>query len=81
MDYYGIRGRDLAWFESYLTNWIQICKVDQITSIGRTVKYGILQSSNLGPLLFLLYKRPSELSIIILGKYMLADDTNISTQR
>jgi hypothetical protein len=70
MDYYGIRGRDLAWFESYLTNRIQICKVDQITSNERTVKCGLPQDSNLGPLLFSIYKRPSELSIIILGKYV-----------
>ena len=55
MNYYGIRGRELAWFQSYLNNRIQICKVDKITSNERTLKCGIPQGSNLGPLLFLIH--------------------------
>ena len=80
MDYYGIRGRDLAWFQSYLTNRIQICKVDQITSNERTVKCGIPQGSNLGPLLFLLYINDLPNCLSLSSASMFADDTNISTQ-
>ena len=79
MDYNGIRGRDLAWFESYLTNRIQICKVDQITSNERTIKCGIPQGSNLGPLLFLLYINDLPNCLSLSSASMFADDTNIST--
>jgi hypothetical protein len=80
MDYYGIRGRDLAWFQSYLTYRIQICKVDQITSNERTVKCGIPQGSNFGPLLFLLYINDLPNCLSLSSASMFADDTNISTQ-
>ena len=53
--YMGKIGRTLTWFTSYRTNSTQICKVDQTMSKTRTIKCGIPQGSNLGPLLFLLY--------------------------
>ncbi len=76
MNYYGIRSRELAWFQSYLNNRTQICKMDQTTSNERTLKCGIPQGSNLGPLLFLLYINdlPNCLSS---STSMFADDTNI----
>ena len=80
MDYYGTRGRDLAWFESYLTNRIQICKVYLITSNERMVKCGIPEGSNLGPLLFLLYINDLPNCLSLSSASMFADDTNISTQ-
>jgi hypothetical protein len=80
IDYYGIRGRDLAWFESDLTNRIQICKADQITSNERAVKCSIPQGSNLGPLLFLLYINDLPNCLSLSSASMFADDTNISTQ-
>jgi hypothetical protein len=54
--------------------------VDQITSNERTVKYGIPQGSNLGPLLFLLYINDLPNCLSLSSASMFADDTNISTQ-
>ena len=72
MYYYGIRGLTLKWFQSYLANRTQICKVDQTMSNTRTVKCGIPQGSNLGPCITVLtiYKRPTKLSDLVLNKYV-----------
>ena len=79
MHCYGIRGHTLAWFQSYLSSRIQICKVDQTMSKTRTVKCGIPQGSNLGPLLFLLYIDDLPNFLTSSSASMFADDTNIST--
>ena len=79
MHCYGIRGHTLAWFQSYLSSMIQICKVDQTMSKTRTVKCGIPQGSNLGPLLFLLYINDLPNCLTSSSASMFADDTNIST--
>ncbi len=79
MHCYGIRGHTLAWFQSYLSSRIQICKVDQTMSKTRTVKCGIPQGSNLGPLLFLLYINDLPNCLTSSSASMFADDTNIST--
>ena len=52
---HGVRGRSLNWFESYLSNRKQTCKSNNIFSGLRQTKTGVLQGSNLGPLLFLAY--------------------------
>ena len=52
---YGVRGRLLNWFESYLSNRKQPCKLNNIFSGMRQTKTGLPQGSNLGPLLFLAY--------------------------
>ena len=46
--YYGIRGRELNLFQSYLSNRIHCCKVDQAISNERILKCGIPQGSNSG---------------------------------
>ena len=50
------------------------------TSNERTVKCGISQDSNLGPLLFLLYIKDLPNCLSLSSASMFADDTNISTQ-
>jgi hypothetical protein len=80
MHCYGIRGHTLAWFQSYLSSRIQICKVDQTMSKTRTVKCGIPQGSNLRPLLFLLYMNDLPNCLTLSSARMFADDTNISTK-
>ncbi|CAB3998162.1 Hypothetical predicted protein [Paramuricea clavata] len=65
--------------KSYLSSRIQICKVDQTMSKTRTVKCGIPQGSNLGPLLFLLYINDLPNCPTSSSASMFTDDTNIST--
>ena len=52
---YGVRGRTLSWFESYVSNRKQTCKLNNIFSEMRQTKTGVPHGSNLGPLLFLAY--------------------------
>jgi hypothetical protein len=53
---YGINGVAYSWFKSYLTNRTQMCKIGQLTrSQQHTIRCGVPQGYNLGPLLFLLY--------------------------
>lgn len=76
---YGIRGYTLDWFQSYLTNRVQMCKVDQAISNKRIIKCGVPQGSNLGPLLFLIYINDLPNCLSTSTASMFADDTNIST--
>ena len=52
---YGIRGQELEFLTSYLSERIQCCNVNEKTSGYRESTYGIPQGSTLGPLLFILY--------------------------
>ena len=52
---YGVDLNSLKWFESYLTNRIQKCRVNDHLSSSNPVNCGVPQGSNLGPLLFLVY--------------------------
>lgn len=53
--YYGISGTALQWFQSYLNNRKQICKVYQKCLTSRVIRSGVPQGSNLGPSHLLLY--------------------------
>ena len=74
---HGVCDRTLNWFESYLSNRKQTCKLNNIFSEMRQTKTGVPQGSNLGPLLFPTY-------VNCLGNAsasMFADDTNINWPR
>ena len=76
---FGIRGTTLNLFQSYLTNRIQMCKVDQAMSKQKIILCGVLQSSNLGPLLFLMYINDLPNCLRKSTASMFADDTNLTT--
>lgn len=73
----GINNNSLEWFKSYLTDRSQIVSIREQESDVEEVKYGVVQGSTLGPLLFLTYIN-NLTKIGISGKILLfADDTAI----
>jgi len=74
---YGIRGTQLKWFQSYLSNRTQRVTCNGAFSKIGLITHGVPQGSNLGPLLFLLYI--NDLSSVSTTLYFIlfADDTNI----
>lgn len=77
---YGIQGKELNWFKSYLTDRKQKTKVNNVTSRTIDNKYGVPQGSILGALLFILYI--NDLPNILKNSeiIMYADDTLIFTE-
>ncbi len=76
---YGIEGKALQWFKSYLTDRTQSIIIDDEISEPKTLKYGVPQGSVLGPLLFTAYMSPLKDVILKHGLryHCYADDTQI----
>ena len=53
LDMYGIKGKNLKWFHSYLTNKKQFIKCRDQNADLEVLRRGVPQGSILGPLLFL----------------------------
>ena len=76
---YGIRGKCLEWFQTYLLDRRQLGNVTIQDSDSETlcVSHGVPQGSILGPLLFLLYINDFHMCIRSSLTYHFADDTTI----
>ena len=75
---YGIDHKSLIWFDSYLTNRTQKCRINGQLSNSAPVACGVPQGSNLGPLLFLVYINDLPNCLNHTVPRMFADDTSIS---
>ena len=53
--HYGITGKELDWFKSYMSNRKQCWKENGHVSKLQDIKCGVPQDSCLGPLLFFIY--------------------------
>ena len=73
---YGIKGLNLKWFESYLTNRKQFVHVNGANSTLLEISLGVPQGSILGPILFLLYINDLPLHSKLLS-LLFADDTTL----
>ena len=76
---FGIKGKVLDWFQSYLTGRTQTVQIKKSTSEPHELKYGVPQGSVLGPILFTIYTTP--LGQLIrrhsLTFHLYADDTQL----
>ena len=79
MHHYGIRGKPLELFRSYLKSRKQYVKVNGVKSSLIDIMYGVPQGSILGPLLFLIFINdlPDATNFFI---KLFADDTFLCTQ-
>jgi hypothetical protein len=78
LEHYGIRGSEIRFFASYLSQRQQITEINGARSKMGKVKHGVPQGSILGPLLFLIYI--NDLPNSVRGKcdvIMYADDTSL----
>ena len=75
--HYGIRGKALEWFRSYLSNRQQYVCVNDAKSHTQNIECGVPQGSILGPLLFIIYINDFHRSSSILSFILFADDSNL----
>ena len=76
LQYYGVIGTPLNWFQSYLADRTQYVEVNNESSSLQTILIGVPQGSILGPLLFLIYMNdiPNASNLFT---FIYADDTTL----
>ena len=78
-DCFGIQGKALLWFRSYLSGRTQFVSIESERSTSRPLTCGVPQGSVLGPILYLLYTSP--LGYIMrhhgVSYHLYADDTQM----
>ena len=76
LENYGIRGDNLLWFVSYLTNQIQFIKYNNLNTSFQKIACGIPQGLVLRPLLFLIYVNDLKDASKSLDYILFTDHTN-----
>ena len=77
LEYYGIRGVQLNWFKSYLTERPEKVESGGTFSKEQLIQCGVPQGSILGPLLFIIYINDIQNCSNILQFILFADDTSV----
>ena len=76
---YGITGKALDWFRSYLTGKLQRVVIEDSVSVDQELDFGVPQGSVLGPRIYCIHTKP--VSDIIqrhgLSRHSYADDTQL----
>ena len=72
--YIGISNLELKWLNSYLNNRSMSVSIENSFSAPTPVRFGVLQGSVLGPILYSMYTAPL---CDILSAHMYADDTQL----
>ena len=78
-DWFGVTGKALNWFESYLTGRCQRITIGDCLSSKANLKFGVSQGSVLGSLLFTLYTTPLSSMIFehAIPHHLYADDSQL----
>ena len=77
LQYYGVSGSALSWFQSYLTERYQYVEIDGVKSDLLPLTTGVPQGSILGPLLFLIYMNDIPNCSSLFKFILFADDTSL----
>ena len=75
--HFGINGKALCWFNSYLENRKQVVNVKGATSYSKDLRCGVPQGSVLGPILYVLYTSPLGDIVRSLSCHFYADDIQL----
>ena len=75
LSHYGVRGIELEWFKSYLSNRQQYVEFKGCRSTLRDITTGVPQGSILGPLLFIIYMNDIAHATTLFNVFCFADDT------
>ena len=77
LQYYGVTGTALNWFNDYLSNRSQYVEINGMSSDVKNIDTGVPQGSILGPLLFLIYMNDIPNVSKIFKFILYADDTTL----
>ena len=76
----GIVEQELDFFRSYLTDRVQCCSINGVSSGFRSITCGVPQGSLLGPLLFIVYMNDLPSAAKDVNITMFADDTSLNQE-